>query len=108
MEAKLLGTKSDDYGPIHMRRKLKEGFKKYNTFCQQEGKSDFSKLLHEFHLDSGKKTKMKKNLRVIRTTTTRLIFSDITSLNIDSVWYPDTSTFSDVKKQFILFYELLV
>ena len=59
--------------------------------------SSVSKILHEFHLESGKKDRNKEKLRVIRTTT-KLILSDITSLNIDSDWYPDTSTLSDVKK----------
>ena len=80
-----------------MRRKRKE-------CCQQEGKSalvmlnsSVSKILHEFRLESGKKDRNKEKLRVIRTTT-KLILSDITSLNIDSDCYPDTSTLSDVKK----------
>ena len=83
--------------PFLMRRKRKE-------CCQQEGKSalvmlnsSVSKILHEFHLESGKKDRNKEKLRVIRTPT-KLILSDITSLNIDSDWYPDTSTLSDVKK----------
>ena len=80
-----------------MRRKRKE-------CCQHEGKSalvmlnsSVSKILHEFRLESGKKDRNKEKLRVIRTTT-KLILSDITSLNIDSDCYPDTSTLSDVKK----------
>ena len=80
-----------------MRRKRKE-------CCQQEGKSalvmlnsSVSKILHEFRLESGKKDRNKEKLRVIRTTT-KLILSDTTSLNIDSDCYPDTSTLSDVKK----------
>ena len=83
--------------PFLMKRKRKE-------CCQQEGKSalvmlnsSVSKILHEFHLESGKKDRNKEKLRVIRTTT-KLILSDIISLNIDSDWYPDTSTLSDVKK----------
>ena len=59
--------------------------------------SSVSKLLHEIHLERGQKDKNEEKLRVIRTTT-RLIWSDITSLNIDRVWYLDTSTYSDVKK----------
>ena len=59
--------------------------------------SSVSKILHEFRLESGKKDRNKEKLRVIRTTT-KLILSDITSLNIDSDCYPDTSTLSDVKK----------
>ena len=103
MEAKLLGIKSESYGPTHMRRKRKDCFKGYITFCHKEGKSDVvmlnssvSKLLHEFHLESGRQDKNEEKL-VIRTAT-RLIWSDITSLNIDRVWYLDTSTYSDVKK----------
>ena len=77
MEAKLLGTKSEAYGPTNMRGKRKECYKVYITFCQQEGKSDVvmwnsndSKLLH----------KNEEKLRDIRTT----------SLNIDKDWYLDT------------------
>ena len=80
-----------------MRRKRKDCFKGYKTFCHKEGKSDVvmlnstvSKLLHEFHLESGRQDKNEEKL-VIRTAT-RLIWSDITSLNIDRVWYLDTST----------------
>ena len=60
-----------------------------------EGKSDVvmlnssvSKLLHEFHLESGRKDKNEEKL-VIRTTI-RLIWSDITSLNIaeSGTWTP--------------------
>ena len=47
-------------------------------------------------LESGRQVKNEEKL-VIRTAT-RLIWSDITSLNIDRVWYLDTSTYSDVKK----------
>ena len=78
--------------------------RKRNECCQQEGKSalvmlnsSVSKILHEFHLEIGKKDRNEEKLRVIRTST-KLILSDITSLNIDSDWYPDTSTLSDVKK----------
>ena len=56
-----------------------------------ESDSSVSKILHELHLESGKKDRNKEKLRVIRTPT-KLILSDITSLNIDSDWYPDTST----------------
>ena len=86
-----------------MRRKRKDCLKGYITFCHKEGKSDVvllnssvSKLLHEFHLESESKDKNEEKL-VIRTAT-RLIRSDITSLNIDRVWYLDTSTYSDVEK----------
>ena len=65
-----------------MRRERKDCFKGYIAFCHKEGKSDVvmlnnsvSKLLHEFHLESGRQDK----------TATRLIWSDITSLNIDSL-----------------------
>ena len=65
-----------------MRKERKDCFKGYITFCHKEGKSDVvmlnnsvSKLLHEFHLESGRQDK----------TATRLIWSDITSLNIDSL-----------------------
>ena len=99
MEAKLLGTKSEAYGPTHMRRKRKDCLKGYIIFCHKEGKSDVvmlnssvSKLLHEFHLD-------KNDEKLVIRTATRLIWSDITSLNIDRVWYLDTSTYSDVKKK---------
>ena len=54
--------------------------------------SSVSKLLHEFHLD-------KNDEKLVIRTATRLIWSDITSLNIDRVWYLDTSTYSDVKKK---------
>ena len=94
--------KSEAYGPNLMRRKRKDCFKGYLTFCHKEGKSDVvmlnssvSKLLHEFYKVEGK-TKNEEKL-VIRTAT-KLICSDITSLNIDRVWYLDTSTSSDVKK----------
>ena len=90
MEAKLLGIKSEAYVPTHMRRKRKDCFKGYITFCHKEGKSSLvmlnstvSKLLHEFHLESGRLDKNEEKL-VIRTAT-RLIWSDITSLNIDSL-----------------------
>ena len=103
MEAKLLGIKSEAYGLTHMRRKRKDFFKGYIKFCHKEGKSDVvmlnssvSKLLHEFHLESGRQDKNEEKL-VIRTATS-LIWSDITSLNIDRVWYLDTSTYSDVEK----------
>ena len=103
MEAKLLGIKCEAYGPTYMTRKRKDCFKGYITFCHKGGKSDVvmlnssvSKLLHEFHLESGGKDKNQEKL-VIRTAS-RLIWSDITSLNIDRVWYLDTSTYSDVKK----------
>ena len=88
-----------------MRRKRKDCFKGYITFCHKEGKPDVvtcmlnssvSKLLHEFHLESGRQDKNEEKLVI--GTTTRLIWSDITSLNIDRVWYLDTSTYSDVKK----------
>ena len=103
MEAKLLGIKFEAYGHNHMRRKRKDCFKGYITFCHKEGKSDVvmfnssvSKLLHEFQLESGRQDKNEEKL-VIRTAT-RLIWSDIISLNIDRVWYLNTSTCSDVKK----------
>ena len=103
MEAKLLGIKSEAYGPNHMRRKRKDSFNGFIAFCHKEGQSDVvmlnssvSKLLHEFHLESGRQDKNEEKL-VIRTAT-RLIWSDITSLNIDRVWYLDTSTYNDVKK----------
>ena len=103
MEAKLLGIKSEAYDPNHMRRKRKDCFKGYITFCDKEGKSDVvilnssvSKLLHEFHLESERQDKNEEKLVI--WTATRLIWSDITSLNIDRVWYLDTSTYSDVKK----------
>ena len=76
MEAKLLGIKSEAYGLTHMRRKRKDFFKGYITFCHKEGKSDVvmlnssvSKLLHEFHLESGRQDKNEEKL-VIRTATT--------------------------------------
>ena len=88
MEAKLLGIKSESYGPTHMRRKRKDCFKGYITFCHKEGKSDVvmlnssvSKLLHEFNLESGRQDKNEKK-PVIRT---HLVRYHIT--NIDRVWY---------------------
>ena len=68
-----------------------------------------SKLLHEFHLEGGKKDKNEEKLRVIRTTT-RLILSDITSLSIDSDWNLETSTFSNgiVRDSFASFLPRLV
>ena len=102
MEAKLLGIKSEAYGPNHVRRERKDCFKGYITFCHKEGKSDVvmlnssvSKLLHEFHLERGTQDKNEEK-QVIRTAT-RVIWSDITSLNIDRVRYLDTSIYSDVK-----------
>ena len=95
MEAKLLGIKSESYGLTHMRRKRKDCFKGYITFCHKEGKSDVvmlnssvSKLLHEFHLESGRQDKNEEKL-VIRTAT-RLIWSDITSLILteSGTWTP--------------------
>ena len=78
MEAKLLGIKSEACGPKHMRRKRKDCFKGFITFCHKEGKSDVvmlnssvSQLLHEFHLESGGHDKNEEKL-VIRTAT-RLI-----------------------------------
>ena len=98
-----MGIKSEAYGPNHMRRKRKDCFNGFIAFCHKEGQSDVvmlnssvSKLLYEFHLESGRQDKNEEKL-VIRTAT-RLIWSDITSLNIDRVWYLDTSTYSDVKK----------
>ena len=103
MIAKLLGIKSEAYGPNHMRRKRKDCFKGFITFCHKDGKSyvvllnrNISKLVHEFHFESRRQDKNEEKL-VIRTAT-RLIWSDITSLNIDRVWYLDTSIYSDVKK----------
>ena len=102
MEANLLGTNSEAYGPTHVRTGLKEYFKGNIRFYQQERKSDVvmlnsstSKLLHDFHLESEKKDKNEENLRVFRTAA-RLL-SDITSLNIDSDWYPGISTLGDLK-----------
>ena len=102
---KILGTNSEAYGPTHVRTELKEYFKGNIRFYQQERKSDVvmlnsstSKLLHDFHLESEKKDKNEENLRVFRTAA-RLILSDITSLNIDSDWYPDISTLGDLNKQ---------
>ena len=73
-----------------MREKLKESFKGYIKFCQQEGKSDgvvlnssASKLLPELHLEREKKDKNEVKLKVIRTAA-RLIFSDIISLDVYS------------------------
>ena len=66
-----------------------------------------SKLLHDFHLESGKLDKNEEKLRVIRTAA-RLILSDITSLNIDSDWYPDSSTLGDVKKQINCLHDSLI
>ena len=74
MEAKLLGIKSEAYGPTHMRRKRKDCFKAYISHFATRKENQMklcsvSKLLHEFHLESGKKDKNQEKL-VIRTATT--------------------------------------
>ena len=84
MEAKLLVTKSEVYGPTHMRRKRKDCFKGYITFCHKEGKSDVvmlnSKLLHEFHLESGRKDKNEEKLSHLDSYKTHLVRYHITKV----------------------------
>ena len=85
MEAKLLGNNSEAYGPTHTGTKLKEYFKGYIKFCQQEGKSyvvilnsSASKLLHEVHLESEKKDKKIKENSHSDSCKTQLVRYHIT------------------------------